>query len=152
MPVWADLGFRPRNPLEASDGMGELRAHRARTMQPAQPNPQSPLNYAAMLITREYTFKESLHSTQRFSLRSAVFHSPFVISKSETESWEFSKRDAGAMPTIIRGTPSSYNVILISKVLSQHFSILPIARRLIYTLHGSKTLRFEILLLLISIP
>lgn len=89
----ADLGFRPRNPLEALDGMGELRAHRVWTMQPAQPNPQSPLNYAAMLITRECALKESLHSTQRLSLLSTVFHSPLLIPKGKTESQEFDREE-----------------------------------------------------------
>lgn len=136
--VPADLGFRPRETLSRH------RRWYGRIASPpgsnnaasAQPNPQSPLNYAAMLITRESTRwrreRASTSHTTGFSLTlSAVFHSPAapVISKGETESWEFSKRDARAVPTIIRGNPSfpfpsSYDVVLISKVrvnISQSF-------------------------------
>jgi len=69
-------------------------------MQPAQPNPQSPLNYAAMLITREYMLKESqppLGTTALPTLQSSIL----VISTGEAGIMRILDREVeGRMPRL----------------------------------------------------
>lgn len=111
--VWVDSGLCAAQQIWASGretlsrhGMGELRAPWVRTMQPVQLNPQSPLNYAAMLITRECTLKESLHSTQRLS--PTLYSLPFAVAN--TKGWngimgiQSGSRETHTVPTNDHGT------------------------------------------------
>lgn len=141
----ADLGFRPRNPLEASGWYGRIASPPGlNNAACAAKSAKSSQLCGDANYSRVHAQGEPLH-TQRF----AVFHSPFVISKSETESWEFSKGDAGAMPTIIGGELLLRdNVILISKVWV-NISQFSLSREDWYI--RIETLRFGRLLLLISI-
>lgn len=72
----ADLGFRPRNPLEASNGMGELRAHRARTMQPAAKSAKSSQLCGDANYSRVHAEGEPpLHTTALSTLQSSILRS-----------------------------------------------------------------------------
>lgn len=69
----ADLGFRPRNPLEASNGMGELRAHR--TMQPAAKSAKSSQLCGDANYSRVHAEGEPPHNGTLSTLQSSILPS-----------------------------------------------------------------------------